>query len=133
MAKFIFDLPNEELLPLTFGLLEKINDFCKVVTVEQDDSDTLSPIVREEDETDDQYNARLKEYRKKKREINKKYLMRLAKKACVEHPKESAALSDAFWQREKDGEVLPSAIVTFPKAIFRKDVLDFFVLLKALV
>ena len=133
MAKFIFDLPNEELLPLTFGLVEKLNNFCGVVTVEQDDSDTLSPIVREEDEPDDQYNARLEEYRKKKREINKKYLMQLAKMACVEHPKESAILSDAFWRREKDGEVLPSAVVTFNKAFSRKDVLDFFVLLKALV
>lgn len=133
MAKFIFDLPNEELLPLTFGLVEKLNNFCGVVTVEQDDSDTLSPIVREEDEPDDQYNARLEEYRKKKREINKKYLMQLAKMACVEHPKESSILSDAFWQREKDWEVLPSAVVTFNKAFSRKDVLDFFVLLKALV
>lgn len=133
MAKFIFDLPNVELLPATFGLVEKINDFCEVVTVEKDDSDTLSPVVREKDEPDGQYNARLEEYRKKKREINKKYLMRLAKMVCVEHPNESAILSDAFWKREKDGEVLPSAVVTFNKAFSRNDVLDFFVLLKALV
>ena len=64
MAKFVFDLPNEELLPLTFRLVEKIDSFCGAVTIEQEDSDTLPPVVRREDEPDDKYNARLKEYRK---------------------------------------------------------------------
>lgn len=110
MAKFIFDLPNEELLPLTFGLVEKIDAFKAAAK-------TGEPLTAQNGETP-------KAFAKRK-------LMDLAKKACVEHPKEAAVVSDAFWRLE-EGETAPNAVITFNKVMTRDDVMSFFVSLAAL-
>ena len=62
MAKFIFDLPNEELLPLTFALVEKVDAFKSVAK-------TGETLTAKDGET--------------KKEFAKRKLMDLAKKACV--------------------------------------------------
>lgn len=110
MAKFIFDLPNEELLPLAFGLVEKIDAFKLAAK-------TGETLTAQDGET--------------KKEFAKRKLMDLARKACVEHPKEASVVSDAFWLVE-EGEKAPNAIITFNKALSRDDVMSFFVSLSAL-
>ena len=110
MAKFIFDLPNEELLPLTFDLVEKI-DAVKAA------AKTGEQLTAQDGET--------------KKEFAKRKLMDLAKKACVAHPKEASVVSDAFWLVD-EGEKVPNAIITFNKVLSRDDVMSFFVSLSAL-
>lgn len=110
MAKFIFDLPNEELLPLTFDLVEKIDAFKAAAK-------TGEQLTAQDGET--------------KKEFAKRKLMDLAKKACVEHPKEASVVSDAFWLVD-EGEKVPNAIITFNKVLSRDDVMSFFVSLSAL-
>lgn len=132
MARFIFDLPNEELLPATFSIVEKVEAFSDAVKVDKDPADVIPPVTREEGETDEQFEARQKETAHRKREATKKYLFEMARKACLEHPKETADFTDSFWLPEKSGEKAPNAIVTFNKILSREDVLAFFVSLKAL-
>lgn len=132
MAKFVFDLPNEQLLPLTFSIVEKFEAFSDAVKVDKDPADVIPPVTREEGETDEQFKARQKETAHRKREATRKYLLEMAKKACLEHPKETADFTDSFWLPEKAGEKAPNAIVTFNKILSREDVLGFFVSLKAL-
>lgn len=110
MAKFIFDLPNKELLPLTFALVEKVDAFKAAAK-------TSEPLTTQDGES--------------KKEFAKRKLMDLAKKACVEHPEEASVVSDAFWLVE-DGEKAPNAIITFNKVLSRDDVMSFFVSLSAL-
>lgn len=110
MAKFIFDLPNEELLPLTFDLVAKIDAFKAAAK-------TGEQLTAQDGET--------------KKEFAKRKLMDLAKKACVEHPKEASVVSDAFWLVD-EGEKAPNAIITFNKVLSRDDVMSFFVSLSAL-
>lgn len=110
MAKFIFDLPNKELLPLTFALVEKVDAF-KAATK------TSESLTAQDGES--------------KKEFAKRKLMDLAKKACVEHPEEASVVSDAFWLVE-EGEKAPNAIITFNKVLSRDDVMSFFVSLSAL-
>lgn len=110
MAKFIFDLPNEELLPLTFDLVAKIDAFKAAAK-------TGEQLTAQDGET--------------KKEFAKRKLMDLAKKACVEHPKEASVVSDAFWLVD-EGEKVPNAIITFNKVLSRDDVMSFFVSLSAL-
>lgn len=132
MAKFVFDLPNEQLLPLTFSIVEKVEAFSDAVKVDKDPADVIPPVTREEGETDEQFKARQKETAHRKREATRKYLLEMARKACLEHPKETADFTDSFWLPEKAGEKAPNAIVTFNKILAREDVLGFFVSLKAL-
>lgn len=133
MAKFVFDLPNEQLLPLTFSIVEKVEAFSDAVKVDKDPADVIPlPVTREEGETDEQFKARQKETAHRKREATRKYLLEMARKACLEHPKETADFTDSFWLPEKAGEKAPNAIVTFNKILSREDVLGFFVSLKAL-
>lgn len=110
MAKFIFDLPNKELLPLTFALVEKVDAFKATAK-------TSEPLTAQDGES--------------KKEFAKRKLMDLAKKACVEHPEEASVVSDAFWLVE-EGEKAPNAIITFNKVLSRDDVMSFFVSLSAL-
>nr|DAO31574.1 MAG TPA: hypothetical protein [Caudoviricetes sp.] len=110
MARFIFDLPNEELLPLTFDLVAKIDAFKAAAKAGEQ-------LTAQDGET--------------KKEFAKRKLMDLAKKACVEHPKEASVVSDAFWLVD-DGEKAPNAIITFNKVLSRDDVMSFFVSLSAL-
>lgn len=133
MAKFVFDLPNEQLLPATFSIVEKVEAFSDAVKVDKDPADVIPPVTREEGETDEQFEERQKETAHRKREATKKYLREMAKKACVEHPKETADFTDSFWIPEKSGEKVPNAIITFNKILARGDVLGFFVSLRALV
>ena len=132
MAKFVFDLPNEQLLPATFSIVEKVEAFSDAVKVDKGPADVIPPVTREEGETDEQFEARQKETAHRKREATKKYLLEMARKACLEHPKETADFTDSFWLPEKAGEKVPNAIVTFNKILAREDVLGFFVSLKAL-
>lgn len=132
MAKFVFDLPNEQLLPETFSIVEKMEAFSNAVKVDIDPVDVIPPVTREESETDEQFKARQKETAQRKREATRKYLREMARKACLEHPKETADFTDSFWLSEKAGEKVPNAIVTFNKILAREDVLSFFVSLKAL-
>lgn len=132
MAKFVFDLPNEQLLPATFSIVEKVEAFSDAVKVDKDPADVIPPVTREEGETAEQFEARQKETAHRKREATKKYLLEMARKACLEHPKETADFTDSFWLPEKAGEKVPNAIVTFNKILAREDVLGFFVSLKAL-
>lgn len=133
MAKFIFDLPNEQLLPAAFTLVEKVEAFSALFEVERDPVDVIPPVFREEGETDEQFQARQDEAAQRKREATKKYLLEMAKRACLEHPKETAAFSDSFWISEEPGEKLPNAVVTLNEILARDDVLGFFVSLKAFV
>ena len=110
MARFIFDLPNEELLPLTFDLVAKIDAFKAAAK-------TGEQLTAQDGET--------------KKEFAKRKLMDLAKKACVEHPEEASVVSDAFWLVD-EGEKAPNAIITFNKVLSRDDVMSFFVSLSAL-
>ena len=110
MAKFIFDLPNKELLPLTFALVEKVDAFKAAAK-------TSESLTAQDGES--------------KKEFAKRKLMDLAKKACVEHPEEASVVSDAFWLVE-EGEKAPNAIITFNKVLSRDDVMSFFVSLSAL-
>lgn len=132
MAKFIFDLPNEQLLPETFALVEKIETFSALVKVDTNPEDEIPPVVREDGETDEQFREKCAEAAKRKRAKNKKYILEMARKACLEHPKETADFTDSFWLAEKTGEKVPNAIVTFNKILTRDDVMSFFVSLRAL-
>lgn len=132
MAKFIFDLPNEQLLPATISMVEKLEAFSDLAKVEKDPADVIPPAIREEGETDEQFQERKSETAKRKWEISKKHLFNVVRKACLEHPKETAAFSDSFWMPEKAGEKLPNAIITLNTIMGRGDVLHFFVSLKSL-
>lgn len=109
---FIFDLPNEQLIPATFGLAEKIEAFLDVVKPRE-----IQQAAKEGESTKD---------------AAKRNLLALARRACVEHPAETAALSDAFWKLE-EGETAPNAVITFNKVVGRGDVMNFFASLAALV
>lgn len=109
---FIFDLPNEQLIPATFGLAEKIEAFLDVVKPRE-----IQQAAKEGERTKD---------------AAKRNLLALARRACVEHPAETAALTDAFWQLD-EGEKAPNAVITFNKVVSRGDVMNFFVSLAALV
>lgn len=132
MAKFIFDLPNEQLLPATFALVEKIETFSALIKVDNDPADEIPPVVREGGETDEQFRAKCAEVEKRKRAKNKKCIREMARKACLEHPKETADFTDSFWMVEKAGDKVPNAVVTFNKILTRDDVMSFFVSLRAL-
>lgn len=109
--KFLFDLPNEQLLPKTFDLVEKIEDFAKKTNI----SELRTPA--NEGET--------------AREAGRRMMHAMAKRACVEYPAETAAVTDAMWEVE-DGEIAPNSIITFTKCVQRPDVMDFFISLLSL-
>lgn len=132
MAKFIFDLPNEQLLPATISMVEKLEAFSDLVKVEKDPADVIQPATREDGETEEHFREKQAEIARRKWEISKKHLFKAMRKACLEHPKETAAFSDSFWMPEKEGEKLPNAIITLNKVMGRGDVLNFFVSLKSL-
>lgn len=102
---FLFDLPNEQLLPQTFDLAEEIENLVKV-----------SGIMEERKAPEDG------ETREKAATKNAKKMLR---KLCKEYPKETGAICDRLWVLE-DGEKAPNALVTASIVLVRKDVLSFF-------
>lgn len=109
---FVFDLPNEKLLPATFGVVEKIEDFVKKTNI----AELRTPA--KDGET--------------AKEAGMRTLRAMAKRACVEYPQETAAVTDAMWVLS-EGETAPNAIVTFTKCVQRNDVMNFFISLVTLV
>lgn len=103
--KFLFDLPNEELLPATYDLADEIEKFAKATKIMD-----LRTAPADGESAKDAGTKNLK-----------KMLFRI----CKEFPKETGALCDKLWVLE-DGEKAPNAIITFGKAFTRRDVLDFF-------
>lgn len=109
--KFLFDLPNEQLLPATFDLVEKIETFLSTTKMSELKS------APKDGET--------------AREAGRRNLRAMAKRACTEFPAETAVVTDAMWQCG-EGETAPNALVTFAKCVNRPDVMDFFISLLSL-
>lgn len=104
--KFLFDCDNEELLPATFDLAEKIEEFYK--------NANLAELRKKPDEGED-VEARAK-----------KNLKKMLFRICKEYPKEAGEICDSLWVLE-DGEKAPNALVTIMKVVTRKDAIDFFI------
>lgn len=102
---FIFDLPNEQLLPYTFDLAEDIE---KLVNVSGIMEERKAP---EGDET--------------KRQAAKKNARKMLRKLCKEFPKETGEILDRLWVVD-DGEKIPNILVTVPIVLARKDAMGFF-------
>lgn len=109
--KFLFDLPNEQLLPATFELVEKIETFLSTTKMSE-----LKTAPKDEETA---------------REAGRRNLRAMAKRACNEFPAETAVVTDAMWQCG-EGETTPNALVTFTKCVNRPDVMDFFISLLSL-
>lgn len=108
---FVFDLPNEKLLPATFDLVEKIEAFIKKTSIAElrtpaQDGETAKDAAR-------------------------RVMRAMAKRACTEYPKETAELTDSMWVLD-EGETAPNSIITFTKCIQRNDVMNFFISLVTL-
>lgn len=103
--KFLFDLPNEELLPATCDLAEAVEQLVKASGIMEMRTDVP--------EGENKENVA-------KRNIKKMYF-----KLCKEYPKETGAVLDKLWVLE-DGEKAPNAIVTASIVLVRKDVISFF-------
>lgn len=105
---FLFDLPNEKLIPATFDLVEKISEL-NIAELKS---------VREEGES--------------AKEAGERFLKRAGKRICKEKPEVAVEICKALWELE-EGEKEPSAITTFSKCVGRQDVMDFFISLLTLV
>lgn len=108
---FVFDLPNEKLLPAAFEVVEKIEAFVKKTNITElrtpaQDSETTKDAAR-------------------------RMMRAMAKRACVEYPKETAEVTDSMWILD-EGETAPNSIITFTKCIQRNDVMNFFISLVTL-
>lgn len=103
--KFLFDLPNEELLPATCDLAEAVEQLVKASGIME-----MRTVVPEGENKENVA----------KRNIKKMYF-----KLCKEYPKETGAVLDKLWVLE-DGEKAPNAIVTASIVLVRKDVISFF-------
>lgn len=105
---FIFDLPNEQLIPSTFDLVEKIAalNIAELKTAPKDGETA--------------------------KEAGARNLRAMAQRAFKEKPAVAASISDAMWVLDEK-EKAPSALVTFSKCISRQDVMDFFLSLLTLV
>lgn len=106
--KFIFDLPNKELLPRSLDLADAIEDFTQKFGIKD------VKLKQKEGEDDKAFSRRK--------------LKKLLNTICREHPEEAGAISDMLWMKESEDEEIPNAIATASVAITRKDVVDFFAL-----
>lgn len=103
--KFLFDLPNEELLPATCDLAEAVEQLVKVSNIME-----LRTAVADGEN---------------KETVAKRNLKKIYFRLCKEYPKETGAVLDRLWVLE-DGEKAPNAIVTASIVLVRKDVISFF-------
>lgn len=103
--KFLFDLPNEELLPATCELAEAVEHLVKV-----------SNIMELRTSAADGEN---------KETVAKRNFKKIYFRLCKEYPRETGAVLDRLWVLE-DGEKAPNAIVTASIVLLRKDVISFF-------
>ena len=103
--KFLFDLPNEELLPATCDLADAVENLVKVSKIMELRTGTQDGESKEDTA---------------KRNIKKMYF-----RLCKEYPKETGAVLDKLWLLD-DGEKAPNAIVTAGIVLLRKDVISFF-------
>lgn len=106
--KFIFDLPNKELLPRSLDLADAIEDFTQKFGIKD------VKLKQKEGEDDKAFSRRK--------------LKKLLNTICREHPEEAGAISDMMWKKDTEDEEIPNAIATASVAITRKDVVDFFAL-----
>lgn len=104
--KFLFDLPNEQLLPATCDLADAVEQLVKASGIMEF---RKGPEDGENNEVAAKRNA-------------KKMIVKL----CKEYPKETGAVLDRLWVLEKDDEKVPNALVTAGILLVRKDVLTFF-------
>ena len=105
---FIFDLPNEKMIPATFDLVEKLSAL-KLNELKTGRKDGESA-----------------------KEAGERYLRNMAKRAFKEQPEIAAEICAGMWELEEN-EKAPSAISTFAKCVGRQDVMDFFISLLTLV
>lgn len=105
---FLFDLPNEQLLPHTFDLAEEIEDFVT--------------------KTDIMSLRKAPEGGETVEEAGKKALKNMLRRACKDNPTETAALLNGFWLLE-DGEQVPGVFKTVNKVLTSNNATDFFTLL----
>lgn len=103
--KFLFDLPNEDLLPATCELAEAVEQLVKV-----------SNIMELRTSAADGEN---------KETVAKRNFKKIYFRLCKKYPKETGAVLDRLWVLE-DGEKAPNAIVTASIMLVRKDVISFF-------
>lgn len=106
--KFIFDLPNKELLPRTLDLADAIENFAQKFGIKDVQA-------KQKEGEDDKAFSRRK-------------LKKLLNTVCREHPEEAGAISDMMWMKDAEDEEIPNALATASVAITRKDVVDFFAL-----
>ena len=104
--KFLFDLPNEELLPATYDLAEAIEEFAKTTKIME-----LRGTPAEGED---------------KKEAGRKALKKMMFRACKEYPKETGMLFDRLWVLESEKEHAPNTLITISKVLLRSDVIDFF-------
>lgn len=103
--KFLFDLPNEQLLPATCDLADAVEQLVKVSNIMA----LRTPVADGEN----------------KETVAKRNLKKIFFRLCKEYPKETGAVLDRLWVLE-DGEKAPNAIVTASIVLLRKDVISFF-------
>lgn len=103
--KFLFDLPNEELLPATCDLAEAVEQLVKVSNIMELRTSAADGENREN--------------------VAKRNFKKIYFRLCKEYPKETGAVLDRLWVLE-DGEKAPNAIVTASIVLVRKDVISFF-------
>lgn len=103
--KFLFDLPNEELLPATCELAEAVEHLVKVSNIMELRTSAADGENRET--------------------VAKRNFKKIYFRLCKEYPRETGAVLDRLWVLE-DGEKAPNAIVTASIVLVRKDVISFF-------
>lgn len=103
--KFLFDLPNEQLLPATCDLADAVEQLVKVSNIMA----LRTPVADGEN----------------KETIAKRNFKKIYFRLCKEYPKETGAVLDRLWVLE-DGEKAPNAIVAASIVLLRKDVISFF-------
>lgn len=103
--KFLFDLPNEQLLPATCDLADAVEQLVKVSNIMA----LRTPVADGEN----------------KETVAKRNFKKIYFRLCKEYPKETGAVLDRLWVLEA-GEKAPNAIVTASIVLLRKDVISFF-------
>ena len=103
--KFLFDLPNEQLLPATCDLADTVEQLVKVSNIME-----LRTSVADGEN---------------KETVAKRNFKKIYFRLCKEYPRETGAVLDRLWVLE-DGEKAPNAIVTASIVLVRKDVISFF-------
>ena len=109
--KFLFELTNEEQLPILYDLTELAVDYmAKTQIIDRwKNLPTLNADATKEDIT----------------EATKRNLLTMMKVVCKEYPKETAEICDKMWVLEKD-EQAPNVLMTLFKVVGDKDAISFF-------